>query len=376
MRVFVSSMRRGLEEERDQGAAMLQALGYEVVRFEDFGATPSTSRVACLSAVASSDVYVLILGPNYGERLADTGLAPTEEEFNAALATGKRILIFKKANVDYEDAQAAFISRVGDYATGRFWQEFDTPASLLPALVTAVRSVRLDPPEVRWRAIEPIEYNTIHGGSNSGASRQPQYTSVLEVHVIPVGPVSLQAASAREGATESLIQRLRHVRLVDAGAPMERVADPSGVHVRRPSDPTTDRSSLSGVTTNPYCGIRVGGDGVVSVYQALSGDFLGSLVSLAELARRLGIMIEAAIPSIPTDAQDVVVVGCLLDEGRTLLGDESRLGIRTSGAMSIGRANVVPLADRAVGRDELVGAPQVVALEVAARLSVELENRA
>jgi hypothetical protein len=48
MRVFISSVRRGLEEERDALPGALAALGYTPVRFEDYTAQPLPSRQACL----------------------------------------------------------------------------------------------------------------------------------------------------------------------------------------------------------------------------------------------------------------------------------------------------------------------------------------
>jgi hypothetical protein len=66
MRVFVSSVRKGLEEERDALPGLITAVGHTAVRFEDFSAQNEPSREACLKGVAESDIYILILGPRYG----------------------------------------------------------------------------------------------------------------------------------------------------------------------------------------------------------------------------------------------------------------------------------------------------------------------
>jgi hypothetical protein len=56
MRVFISSVRRGLEEERDALPGLIAAIGHTPVRFEDFTAQTVPSREACLQGVKSSDV--------------------------------------------------------------------------------------------------------------------------------------------------------------------------------------------------------------------------------------------------------------------------------------------------------------------------------
>jgi len=51
------------------------------MRFEDFAAQGRSGREACLAGVEAADVYVLLLGPRYGEPFEDSGLSPTAEEF-------------------------------------------------------------------------------------------------------------------------------------------------------------------------------------------------------------------------------------------------------------------------------------------------------
>jgi len=82
--VFISSVRHGLEEEHDYLPGLLIASGHEPRRFEDFSALPVPSRNACLAGVEAADVYLLLLGPHYGDPLPDTGQAPAEEEFTVA----------------------------------------------------------------------------------------------------------------------------------------------------------------------------------------------------------------------------------------------------------------------------------------------------
>src|SRR4051812_47058760 len=103
MKVFISSVTYALKAERDALAAQLKVVPpYQPLRFEDFTAQGRSSREACLAGVEACDVYVLLLGPRYGDALPDTGKAPTEEEFEHARRLGKKILAFVKT-IDEED---------------------------------------------------------------------------------------------------------------------------------------------------------------------------------------------------------------------------------------------------------------------------------
>ena len=90
VKVMISSVRRGLEPERDALPGLIMALGHQPVRFEDFSAQPHPSREACLRAVHESDVYLLLLGPHYGHVFPETGQSATHDEFVAAQAEASR----------------------------------------------------------------------------------------------------------------------------------------------------------------------------------------------------------------------------------------------------------------------------------------------
>jgi Domain of unknown function (DUF4062) len=63
MKVFISSLVRGLESDRDAVDSAAELLGHEVKRSEDFVASPDTPQRAYLAGVRWSDVVVLVLGP-------------------------------------------------------------------------------------------------------------------------------------------------------------------------------------------------------------------------------------------------------------------------------------------------------------------------
>ncbi len=95
VKIFISSVTYALPAERDGLATLLKVVPpYEPRRFENFTAQDRSSREACLAGVEDCDVYVLLLGPRYGEPLPDSGMAPTEEEFEHARRMDKPILAF------------------------------------------------------------------------------------------------------------------------------------------------------------------------------------------------------------------------------------------------------------------------------------------
>jgi len=67
MKVFIPSVAHLLSEERAALPPFLRLLGHEGLRREDFAAQNRSSRQACLAGVEEAEVYVLLLGPKYGD---------------------------------------------------------------------------------------------------------------------------------------------------------------------------------------------------------------------------------------------------------------------------------------------------------------------
>jgi hypothetical protein len=153
VKVFISSVRRGLEAERDALTGLIAALGHEPKRFEDYTAQGVPSRQACLDGVRDADVYVLVLGDIYGDPLPDTGLAPTEEEFVAARSRGIPILVFVKRGGSPDDKQQAFIAKVSGYVDGRFRKGFANVGELLAAVAGSIRDLETRPATLTWTAL-------------------------------------------------------------------------------------------------------------------------------------------------------------------------------------------------------------------------------
>ena len=129
MRVFISSLITGFEAERAAAREAIETLGHEPVMAEDFQSQANSPQVACLKAVRSSDLVLLVLVERYGWVDESSGVSPTHEEFLEARDT-KPILVFVKDGVEFEPRQKAFVEEVGGWSDGSFYTKFRTPDEL------------------------------------------------------------------------------------------------------------------------------------------------------------------------------------------------------------------------------------------------------
>jgi Domain of unknown function (DUF4062) len=90
--VLISSVQRDYQDVRQAAREGVETLDYRALMAETVGAAPASSREALLEYVERTDVFLLIVGPRYGER-GESGYSPTEEEFNHARQLGKPILV-------------------------------------------------------------------------------------------------------------------------------------------------------------------------------------------------------------------------------------------------------------------------------------------
>jgi hypothetical protein len=92
-RVFVSSVMDGMTVERGAVADAVEELGATPVLFERFGGRDDDPEAAYLSEVATSDLYVGILGERYGRPLPN-GYSATHAEYREALRRGVRVSVW------------------------------------------------------------------------------------------------------------------------------------------------------------------------------------------------------------------------------------------------------------------------------------------
>lgn len=94
-RVFLSSTVLGLERHRAAVANAIDSLeGYCCVCMERFGSRPDPPIDVCLDQLRSCDVYVGLIGHTYGSCPPGAGMSYTELEYDAAISSGKTVLMF------------------------------------------------------------------------------------------------------------------------------------------------------------------------------------------------------------------------------------------------------------------------------------------
>ncbi len=362
MKVFVSSTRAGLAEERDALPGLLLAVGHDPVVYEGFGARDVPSREACLRAVAGADAVVLLLGAEYGARMPDTGVSPTEEEWRVARGLGKPVFVFHKRGVEPTAEQTGFVEEVGDFAAGRFWAGFDGVGDLLPAVALALREMDARPAaptyeqlpgpvEVPWRAAP-------QGGVDTGGP-------LLEVHVVPVGGRPFPAR-VMAGLPDRLTEGVRQARVVPAGTALRPVADPAGVTVEVEQEAGSWREARPGTLVS----VRVAAAGTVSVFLSLpAGGMSVSALDRDDAADRIAAALRLVHGLRVLTADRVALAVGLSPLLMVAVMDPRMLGAGGSTSRTMKMADSVRVVpDESVNLDALLGATAELADGLAARL--------
>jgi hypothetical protein len=320
--VFLSSVRRGLEEERDSLPALIQAIGHECKRFEDYTAQPVPSRQACLRGVDQADVYLLLLGGRYGDPIFDSGLSPTEEEFTRARQLGSPMLVFVKQGIHVEPRQQVFIDRVEEYTSGRFRAGFTSTVDLQPKVVRALAEIAAQQVPLVYTPL-PATAGLAVPWVYDPAARPEAFTSraaILECHALPLAATRLPAASL-DMLADRLAELGRLHRLFRTEQALQTTSDPEGV-------------AVSGVNRRqPRAGVAVRRSRIVSVWTELEGDMLGHIVEAADLAGRIAGMMRLAAEVAPTDGEVALAAG-LGPTDQIVEGRVSDLGRRTQAHLS------------------------------------------
>lgn len=357
MKIFISSVRRGLAEERDALPGLIQATGHVPTRFEDYTAMPVPSRQACLDGVEDADVYLLILGEHYGDPLSDTGKAPTEEEFVVARRRNIPILIFRKGGGKPDDRQHDFISRLEDYAAGRFRGSFSSTSELLSEVVAALRDLESQPSALVWTSItESPEVGWIFDPERFRGYVSTSGTT-LELHALPTSwpeKLTLRGMEAMLRSVAALGRDLDHFGLADALDPVVR----------------DDTLFVQSVPTGAYGerGIRISRDRSIAVWETLPRDSLGVIIDprdiearlarLVALVAQLGVLREGVSLAASLGPLDFTMEGVAADFGR-----RSSATIRTSTNQA---ARAMPQDE--VPADALSRAAKEIGAELTARL--------
>lgn len=314
VRIFVSSVKRDLEEERRALPALIRALGHEPVMFEDFGAQLDPSRESCLDGVASSDVYLLLLGPHYGYRFPETDQSATHDELIEARRKGTDTIVFRKEGISPDPDQAAFINQVGDYARGAFWDDYSDVSDLLTKVASAIRRLEnvpspltyeplSTPPAVVWKD----EWDT---GSGWGHGHEHTY---VELHVSPLDGSPWSSRQIHH-LPDALIGSLRTFGAVPMAAGVEPIATDEHITI---TVPERDQPLRDGGAPAHFGGVRIAKSGQVSAWTTLPRAQIGAHVD------------EDAVTSIVTD--QLRLVGAL----NVLSGERFAISVGLAGSMMI-----------------------------------------
>jgi hypothetical protein len=108
IKVFISSVSKGLEDVRNDIINDLRTGRYGVVHMEAFGARPELPLDVCLQELRTADVAVVIIGPRYGSPIPSGEVSYTHEEYREANRRGIPVLAFRldtATDVDEGDKQ-------------------------------------------------------------------------------------------------------------------------------------------------------------------------------------------------------------------------------------------------------------------------------
>jgi hypothetical protein len=329
MRVFISSVRRGLGEERDALPGLISALGHVPVRFEDFTAQPFPSRQACMDAVSSSDICVLLLGPSYGDRMPDTGMSPAHEEFNVARSRGIPLYAFVKHGVEMDTDQQAFVADGEQYATGRFRAAFDTAADLLIAVAAALRQHESVSAALTWEPLAgtapavPWVADTNHPQNYAG---QP---ATVEVHLLPLTAASRLAVGQLDALAGTLASRGREHGLFTQAQSVDTEADGSAAWAR------------SDDWRQGVAGVRADRDGAISLWWPLPSDGMGAVIDSDDLASAVAAKVRLAASLGLVSSDRAAMAAALSGVAMAAEGSVTDLGKRDSVSLGFSQRDVV-----------------------------------
>lgn len=340
MKIFISSVRRGLEAERDSLPGLLRAVGHEPLRFEDFTAQSVPSREACLAGVRQADAYVLLLGPHYGSIFPETGRSPTHEEYVAAQAKGIPRLVFRKNGVELEPDQASFLGEIESYSTGIFRDSFEGAVDLQAKVIAAINQLpagalewhRLDAPvAVRWRS--------------TGGQRQLTANPELYVHVVPVGGAPLPRRQIAE-LPDQLAQRIRALQLVPASAPIDVGMDDAGAYALLPDH---ERRGWRDADHGGPAGCRIESTGQRTAIERLPRDSMGVLLDGPDLTERVARNLRLLGALAPLESSLHAIALEMHSTSMAVVGSIVQLGNRSSASgLSLSDGPILVEPDEAV----------------------------
>ncbi len=378
MKVFLSSMGRMLRAERDELIHVLPLMDHEVIHYEDWPAADSSSRVACMRKVAEADVFILILGPLYGEKMPDSNFSPTEEEYREARRLGKTMYVFKKTmkKEDVEPAQLEFIARVGAYIGTNMYKEFETVKDLTVQVKRSLDTyVPVSAHSLTWRRISEMPYESAHPARVSSYVNTSELGTVLELHLIPTEHDSVPTIPQTRTLANTVTSHMRDSGFVAAADAVEPVVKNNYMEYRRPSQQASRRGATNESHTNSYRGVRLYFTGELAAYLCLPTNLLATVISEPELCDEIHSLLEQLIPLIQPDVTYLALTVCLIDGGLTRIGTPEERNSNTGGSSGFSLPDLILPADMALSKEDLQALPRLAAEALGARLALAIQNR-
>ena len=181
MKVFLSSVVRGLETYRDAASRAAHALRHEIKRAEDFAASAATPQQACLAGVRWADVVILLLGTRYGDRQpSGTCRQPTRniaKRENAARCS----YLYNRTSIS---SRSSKYSRA-KYKTGlpaTLPPTFSTPEEFRDQVTAALRDLELS------RAVGPVDESEMLNRARALLPNDRQSLGARLILVVAGGP--------------------------------------------------------------------------------------------------------------------------------------------------------------------------------------------
>lgn len=172
IKVFLSSTSKDLVAFRQKAERAINSLdGYHCLAMENFGARDATAEEYDAGLVTECDLFILLLGPTYGNCPKHKDESYTELEYDKAIELDKPRLIFassKQFNVPQDvlmslppDTFQKAVGFRGKVGAERIWGEFATPDELDALISRAIQNLKGNNKDARAAYLDHIiERNT------------------------------------------------------------------------------------------------------------------------------------------------------------------------------------------------------------------------
>ena len=216
-----------------------------------------------------------------------------------------------------EPAQADFIKRIEDYATGVFRDGFADATALLPQVASAIRELEHGPVALAYEPLAspisaPWQTFARHGWRSTA--------TIVELMAIPIAP-AMVSASVLSAMPSRLARAGREHGLFDDSMALDSGATGSTAH----SATRPDRNV-------PIAGVGITATGTVTVWQEMPSDMLGVILDRADLAGRISTMLRLA-GELQSSGSVALAIG-LHGLGSATEGSAADLGRRNSASMA------------------------------------------